>query len=618
MSLYENLGGQLRGDQIRLLTLTQAPDGDNVEPQIRCDLEVAQLGDIESTPPEYFALSYTWGRPAEYGKFKAMTDEKKFPVLCNGEYTIWVTENLLAFFRRIQQKTPLKSKRLWIDAICINQDNNNEKAAQISLMTRIYSRAKTVLLWLGEDDEYTASGFGLIEELSSHRILPETANVNESLAVGMVFQRTYFSRTWVIQEVILGTDDSGEVMVMCGSFSIDWQVLVDASHHITKTSWMRTLDQLVAQNHAPGEPSPLRRSSYGFPTILRAISADRSRGASTWTRTLLHALIRARDFRATQLEDKVYSLLGLVQEHIQDKTHLSPTYGGISATYINAAIAILKESRGDLLLLSCVEGERFQPTKGLPSWVPDWSCDSPLGLRRTGYERYWASADLTQQPEIDIERLTLTLKGIKIDEVTVVGEAKHEVANASQQFPRWPEILASLPETYPTSSLTEGAVESRFEAFWRTLLCNTSGEKGEITPRDSPLGASFARWLQGRAEKSREVADLLSDDWFSSASSLESGNHGQAEDFGTLFNHSRHLRLFRTGSGYLGLGTECMEVHDSIWILPGSRIPLILRSVEGDKDNQYRLVGGAYLHGFMHGEVIAPEIRPVLETIVIE
>ncbi|KAI4598004.1 hypothetical protein KJ359_003813 [Pestalotiopsis sp. 9143b] len=306
MSLYESLGGQLRGDQIRLLTLSQAQDGDNVEPQIRCDLEVAQLDDLES-PPEYFALSYTWGRPAEYGKFKDMTDEKKFPVLCNGEYTTWVTENLLAFFRQIQQKTPIKSKRFWIDAICINQDNNDEKAAQISLMTRIYSRAKTVLLWLGKDDEYTASGFGLIEKLSSHRIIPETAKANDSLAVGMVFQRTYFSRTWVIQEVILGTDESGEVMVMCGSFSIDWQVLVDASHHITKTSWMRTLDQLVAQNHAPGEPCPPRRSSYGFPTILRAISADRSRGASTWTRTLLHALIRARDFRATQLEDKVYS-----------------------------------------------------------------------------------------------------------------------------------------------------------------------------------------------------------------------------------------------------------------------------------------------------------------------
>lgn len=226
MSLYDSLGGQLRGDQIRLLTLSQAPDGDNVEPQIRCDLEVARLGNIESTPPEYFALSYTWGRPAEYGNFKDMTDEKKFPILCNGEYTIWVTENLLAFFRQIQQKTSLKSKRFWIDAICINQDNNDEKAAQISLMTRIYSGAKTVLLWLGEDDEYTASGFGLIGELSSHRILPETANVNESLAVGMVFQRTYFSRTWVIQEVILGTDDSGEVMVTSiGRFS--------SMHHTT-------------------------------------------------------------------------------------------------------------------------------------------------------------------------------------------------------------------------------------------------------------------------------------------------------------------------------------------------------------------------------------------------
>jgi hypothetical protein len=80
---------------------------------------------------------------------------------------------------------------------------------------------------------------------------------------------------------------------------------------------------------------------------------------------------------------------------------------------------------------------------------------------------------------IDVECLTLTLKGIEVDIVEMVGEVKHEVAGPSQQFPLWLEILKSLPDTYLANSLGEGT-ESRFEAFWRTLIGNTSGDKGEI------------------------------------------------------------------------------------------------------------------------------------------
>jgi hypothetical protein len=109
--------------------------------------------------------------------------------------------------------------------------------------------------------------------------------------------------------------------------------------------------------------------------------------------TAAYTLIRGRDFDATQPEDQVYCLLGLVQDHIRDKILPSPTYQSVSATYTNAAIAILEEGGGELLLLSCVEGEKFQLVKGLPSWVPDWSCPGPVGLRRTEYPLVaWSSS----------------------------------------------------------------------------------------------------------------------------------------------------------------------------------------------------------------------------------
>jgi len=62
-----------------------------------------------------------------------------------------------------------------------------------------------------------------------------------------------------------------------------------------------------------------------------------------------------------------------------------------------------------------------------------------------------------------------------------------------------------------------------------------------------------------------------------------------------------NLRLFLTSQKYIGLGSESLQMGDVVWIVQGSRVPLILREVQ---TNVYRLVGGAYIHGFMHGEAL--------------
>jgi hypothetical protein len=259
MSLYEPLGGWLKNDRLRLLSLTPATESD--EPEICCHLQVVRLDDL----PEYYALSYALGRPAEYGRFREVTDEKKFLVICNEDHEILVTKSLRAFLRRAQESPDLRNKRFWIDAICMNQEDTEEKTAQIQLMTKIYSRAQTVLMWLGEDDEFTEKGFDLIRELGTNRQPPVIANA-KWLAAGKVFQRSYFSGAWVIQEVILGSD-GGDVLVLCGPFSIEWQVLGHASHHITETEWVDSLNQLVAQ-HDQIDTRAGHRAFYGFPTIL--------------------------------------------------------------------------------------------------------------------------------------------------------------------------------------------------------------------------------------------------------------------------------------------------------------------------------------------------------------
>lgn len=62
------------------------------------------------------------------------------------------------------------------------------------------------------------------------------------------------------------------------------------------------------------------------------------------------------------------------------------------------------------------------------------------------------------------------------------------------------------------------------------------------------------------------------------------------------------LRRFITKKGYFGIDTQCLRKADTIWIMPGCSVPLILRRIEGSE--RYRLVGGSYAHVFMNEEVL--------------
>jgi hypothetical protein len=88
-------------------------------------------------PPQYEALSYTWG-----GQTPTM------PVICNDRILL-VTENAFSAIRRLRRHS--KTRKLWIDAICINQALATEKAHQVDMMAEIYRKAHRVIIWLGED-----------------------------------------------------------------------------------------------------------------------------------------------------------------------------------------------------------------------------------------------------------------------------------------------------------------------------------------------------------------------------------------------------------------------------------------------------------------------------------
>ena len=154
--------------------------------------------------PEYEALSYTWGSQHD-GSAK---------INLNGHLTS-VTMNLFEALKqlRLDQVKNGKSKRkLWIDAICINQGDDAEKSRQILLMRDIYANASRVLAWIGKPDGLTGLAFDTVKRFAAddgtpngsvtHQRIPDTARERRA-AIKLLIERSYFERVWVIQELVV-------------------------------------------------------------------------------------------------------------------------------------------------------------------------------------------------------------------------------------------------------------------------------------------------------------------------------------------------------------------------------------------------------------------------------
>ncbi|KAI4949526.1 hypothetical protein J4E91_005265 [Alternaria rosae] len=132
--------------QIRLVTLLDSSDDDNA---VRFDIGVFE---ISETPP-YTALSYVWGLPPSNNVI----------YIANGKPEI--RDNLFRFltkFRKHRDKTP-SDQYLWIDQLCIDQSTTVERNHQVQMMSDIYSKAASVIAWLGDGSQKADPSSGIAD-----------------------------------------------------------------------------------------------------------------------------------------------------------------------------------------------------------------------------------------------------------------------------------------------------------------------------------------------------------------------------------------------------------------------------------------------------------------------
>jgi hypothetical protein len=175
----------LSRDSIRLLRLF--PHEDNKAP-IECQLFHYSLRELEVRTHPYDALSYAWGDQAEaqsiFIREQSSTSKQSLPV----------TDNLHAALSRLRYA--YLDRFLWIDAVCINQEDNLEKEQQIQIMAKIYGLANRVVVWLGKLADKSDRALQALRD-SGNSESGHTLDQDSNQAISALLQRSWFQRIWV-------------------------------------------------------------------------------------------------------------------------------------------------------------------------------------------------------------------------------------------------------------------------------------------------------------------------------------------------------------------------------------------------------------------------------------
>lgn len=294
--------------QIRILKLLPGL----VDSPILCKLSTTHVCSDDRVG--YEALSYYWGN---------MSNSKTIQ-LSGQQFN--VTSNVYSALRRLRHQHS-KKRTLWVDAICIKQQDPIERAWQVEMMNAVYAKALRVIVWLGEPEIYVG-GYEyralsrLFEESqrngSSYESLfnDEVPSLNHDMASGQpltmeeiinetpqgnigaseIFNFPWFRRVWVLQEIFNAT----RAVVLCGDKAI---------------SWVSVLQANVANNRFLMTPGPLhKRVMPALLSDLFAITSSSSQGQFSYapqkpTVDILDIVIAGLDLDATDPRDKLFALL---------------------------------------------------------------------------------------------------------------------------------------------------------------------------------------------------------------------------------------------------------------------------------------------------------------------
>jgi len=296
-------------DQIRLIEIHPGLPGDGIEISL---LTVSLYG-----PTKYEALSYVWGNFAFADTETISVDGK----------SLAIARNLFNAFHTLRY--PSSSRIIWADAICINQQDNDEKRLQVSIMDRIYETAQRVVVYLGEPTAKTEDAMRTLEYFTeSHADSMDAApwettpieQIQDSLKD--IINRSWFYRIWTVQEVTLAR----RTTMVSGPYEVSW----DANVHSLKTILFRIKAAVMSPewSMSPSE----RVSVFDWSNLLNILETQLRQAARRENATIARTpLDLAFDFRARQASDprdKYFAIFNIVEDDnlLRERVIIRPDY----------------------------------------------------------------------------------------------------------------------------------------------------------------------------------------------------------------------------------------------------------------------------------------------------
>ncbi|KAJ0110225.1 HET-domain-containing protein [Diaporthe amygdali] len=313
---------------------------------------------LKDYEPKFEALSYTWGDSTS--PISAFVASSTDPGL-----TMPIGRNLAMALRYLRSKD--QSRTLWVDAVCINQNDVDERNVEVKRMKDVYTLANRTVIWLGEEaDESTLAlntlhYYGNQIEVAENEInvfagdapgatkphwwqdeceLPFDKTTWDSLK--SLLLRPWFKRVWILQEALLSR---ARADVQCGRTTVPWVAV------------QKSMYRLESNQSIPLEIAQLLRP-------WAAILAPAQRNAGV-------CLLRwAKHQNCSDPRDKVYGVLSLVPEKI--RRHIDVDYSKtVSHVYIDAILAEIQATKEVHLLGDISPLADRMPDA--PSWVPNWA-----------------------------------------------------------------------------------------------------------------------------------------------------------------------------------------------------------------------------------------------------
>lgn len=603
-----------RNDEMRLLLLL--PECHTAStPQVCVSGSIIHVR--RETSPPYFALSYTWGDAT-----------KTRPILINNK-TFHIRENLAVALEQIRHKEHVRA--LWVDAICIDQEDDHEKTIQIQKKGETFKQAFLIIAWLGPSRDDSDSAMHDLYLLGGHLLkaiqdcgivdfdtdadfrlrdlyngLPQAfVDRHGEAVIGIesivsLFDRPFWQRIWILQEASLPN-----VLYLCGESGIPGTFMQFAYILLLyMVNPSRTRDWKVG----PTTERTLKRMSMDPAVALLYASASPACSLKELLSKVNITSSRCNSFQAIDPKDHIFALLGICSD--ADELGISLDYTKTcQQVYMDCARAYL-EKKGDLDILGYCQFPKTQV--GLPSWVPDWSMpmrptipflvqDVPFlsGGDKTPLPSSFSIHDTHDGAQV------LSLPGLRVGTITTIGQNWSSLPEGTVTVF---DLLADLDQLsgYTTN---DAALENMTDPVWRVPIadsqCGFNGGKDRLQIRAGMWNYNSYRTVRHLQK------NLLSEEDPMFLPVKEGAVYYSYRAL--LVTVKGNRRFFTSSEGFLGLGPDCIQPSDIICICKGAAVPFVLRKVSNSP--RFQFIGEAYIEGVMNGELFRQD--PRLEEFVL-